>query len=430
LGADFTAMPTNRFYNDFDTQTWNAGRKPDYRTPFQVDRDRIIHAHAFRKLQSKTQVFLSGEYDFYRTRLTHSMEVAQIGRSICAYLLSRGDPLADDFYIDADLVEASCLSHDMGHPPFGHSGERTLQELMKRRGGFEGNAQTLHLLCETIYQNETGVKGMQPTRALLDGVLKYKKLYTEFATPPLNHFIYDGQAGIRDWVFGGTRIPGPLMRGMALNEFKSVECQIMDWADDAAYSLNDIVDGVRAGFLTVERVERWAAGEAVGALEQKHLDSLFDAIRQDRLENTFSKKIGIFIQACRLKPRENFMAEKTNRYRFDLVVDEAALGEAAFFKKMANDIIFESPQLEQLEHKARVIISNLFNAIWENYAERSERVIRILPANVSRLIEAEKSQDGKARRICDFIAGQTDGMIVRTYRRLFDPEFGSFRDLS
>lgn len=423
-------MPTNRFYNDFDTQTWNAGRKPDYRTPFQVDRDRIIHAHAFRKLQSKTQVFLSGEYDFYRTRLTHSMEVAQIGRSICAYLLSRGDPLADDFYIDPDLVEASCLSHDMGHPPFGHSGERTLQELMKRRGGFEGNAQTLHLLCETIYQNETGVKGMQPTRALLDGVLKYKKLYTEYATPPLNHFIYDGQAAIRDWVFGGTRIPGALMRGMALNEFKSVECQIMDWADDAAYSLNDIVDGVRAGFLTVERVERWAGGEAVGALEQKHLDSLFDAIRQDRLESTFSKKIGHFIQACRLKPRENFMAEKTNRYRFDLVVEETALGEAAFFKKMANDIIFESPQLEQLEHKARVIIANLYNAIWENYAERNERVIRILPANVSRLIEAEKSQDGKARRICDFIAGQTDGMIVRTYRRLFDPEFGSFRDLS
>lgn len=423
-------MPTNRFYNEFDTQTWNAGRKPDYRTPFQVDRDRIIHAHAFRKLQSKTQVFLSGEYDFYRTRLTHSMEVAQIGRSICAYLLSRGDPLAGDFHIDPDLVEASCLSHDMGHPPFGHSGERTLQELMKRRGGFEGNAQTLHLLCETIYQNETGVKGMQPTRALLDGVLKYKKLYTEFATPPLNHFIYDGQAGIRDWVFGGQRIPGALMRGMALNEFKSVECQIMDWADDAAYSLNDIVDGVRAGFLTVERVERWAAGEAIGAPEQGHLDSLFDAIRRDRLENTFSHKIGVFIQSCRLRARENFMSERTNRYKYELVVDEAALREAAFFKKMANDIIFESPQLEQLEHKARVIISNLYDAIWENYAERSERVIRILPDNVSRLIEAEKTQDGKARRICDFIAGQTDGMIVRTYRRLFDPEFGSFRDLS
>jgi dGTPase len=420
----------NRFYNAFDLQEWGSARKPDYRSPFQIDRDRIIHAHAFRKLQSKTQVFLSGEYDFYRTRLTHSMEVAQIGRSVCSWLISRGDPMTDDFYIDADLVEASSLAHDMGHPPFGHSGERTLQELMKRRGGFEGNAQTLHLLCESIYQNESGVRGMQPTRALLDGVLKYKKLYTEFATPPLNHFIYDGQAPVRDWVFGGAKIPGPLMRGDALNDFKSVECQIMDWSDDAAYSLNDIVDGVRAGFLTVERVERWADGETIGAAEQRHLDTLFDALKRDRLENIFSKKIGAFIQACRLKPRDNFMAETSNRYKYDLIVDEVALGEAAFFKKMANDIIFESPQLEQLEFKARTILNALYNAIWENYAERNERVIRILPSNVSRLIEAEKTQDGKARRICDFLAGQTDGMVVRTYRRLFDPEFGSFRDLS
>jgi dGTPase len=358
------------------------------------------------------------------------MEVAQIGRSICAWLLSRGDPLKDDFFIDSDLVEACSLSHDMGHPPFGHSGERTLQELMKRRGGFEGNAQTLHLLCETMYQNETGVKGMQPTRALLDGVLKYKKLYTEFATPPINHFIYDSQGPVREWVFGGAKIPGALMRGNALNDFKSVECQIMDWADDAAYSLNDIVDGVRAGFLTVERVERWADGETIGAAEQRLLDTLFDALRRDRLENTFSQKIGTFIQACRLKTRENFMAEKTNRYAYDLIIDESALNEAAFFKKMANDIIFESPQLEQLEYKARTILNALYEAIWENYAERNERIIRILPANVSRLIEAEKTQDGKARRICDFLAGQTDGMVVRTYRRLFDPEFGSFRDLN
>ncbi len=423
-------MPQNRFYNAFDVQEWGGGRKPDYRTPFQIDRDRIIHAHAFRKLQSKTQVFLSGEYDFYRTRLTHSMEVAQIGRSICNYLLSRGGLLKEDFFIDADLVEASCLAHDMGHPPFGHSGERTLQELMKRRGGFEGNAQTLHLLCETIYQNETGVRGMKPTRALLDGILKYKKIYTEFATPPINHFIYDSQEKVRDWVFGGKRIPGPLMRGNALNDFKSVECQIMDWADDAAYSLNDIVDGVRAGFLSIERVERWAGSQTVDASQQRHLDSLFNSIRADRLENVFSRKIGEFIQACRLKERDNFMAEKTNRYAFELVVAEEALAEAAFFKKMANDIIFESPQLEQLEHKARTIFNALFATIWDNYAERGERVIHILPPNVSRLIEAEAKLDGKARRICDHLAGLTDGMIIRTYRRLFDPEFGSFRDLS
>jgi dGTPase len=273
------------------------------------------------------------------------------------------------------------------------------------------------------------VRGIQPTRALLDGVLKYKKLYTEFATPPARHFIYAGQEPVRDWVLGGAAIPGPLLRGTALNDFKSVECQIMDWADDAAYSLNDIVDGVRAGFLTIERIEGWAAGRTIGVAEQQRMDSLFDAIRSDRLETTFSKKIGVFIQACRLRERDNFMAGKTNRYRYELVVEETALGEAAFFKQMANDIIFESPQLAQLEYKARVIIMALYNAIWENYAERNERVIRILPASVSRLIEAESTQDGKARRICDFLSGQTDGMVVRTYRRLFDAEFGSFRDL-
>jgi dGTPase len=423
-------MPQNRFYNAFDMQEWGSPRKPDYRSPFQIDRDRIIHAHAFRKLQSKTQVFLSGEYDFYRTRLTHSMEVAQIGRSICHYLLSRGEPLADDFFIDGDLVEACCLAHDMGHPPFGHSGERTLQEIMKRHGGFEGNAQTLQMLTETMYHNESGVRGMQPTRALLDGVLKYKKLYTEFATPPINHFLYDAQESVRDYVFGGAPVPGSLMRGEALNQFKSIECAIMDWADDAAYSLNDIVDGVRAGFLTVERIERWAGGEAIGAEEQGLLDALFTAIRSDRLEGTFSQKIGTFIRACRLQERDCFMSERTNRYRFEVTIDEAALREAQFFQKMANDIIFESPQLEQMEYKARVILTGLFNAIWDQYVERGERVIHILPPNVARLIEAEKARDGKARRVCDYLSGLTDGMIVRTYRRLFDPEYGSFRDLS
>src|SRR5258708_1460144 len=105
---------TNRFYNAFDSETFGTPRKTDYRNAFQIDRDRIIHAHTFRKLQSKTQVFLSGEYDFYRTRLTHSMEVAQIGRSICHYLRTERGPLHDRFFIDGDLVEAVCLAHDLG----------------------------------------------------------------------------------------------------------------------------------------------------------------------------------------------------------------------------------------------------------------------------------------------------------------------------
>lgn len=420
----------NGFYTAFDEETLGEPRKTDYRSAFQIDRDRVIHSHAFRKLQSKTQVFLSGEYDFYRTRLTHSMEVAQIGRSICRYLETCGEPMRENFHIDSDLVECACLAHDLGHPPFGHSGERTLQELMQNYGGFEGNAQTLHLVTETLYQNESGVRGMQPTRAFLDGVLKYKKLYGEYSTPPSRHFLYDPQWGYRDFVFAAAEIPASLQSGLDLNGFKSVECQIMDWADDAAYSLNDIVDGVTAGFLTIERIERWAGSEPIDARRQQWLDTLFDAIRADRLASVFSTKIGRFIQACRLRERDNFMAAKTNRYRFELVVAPDAANEALFFKKLANDIIFESPQLQQVEHKARLVLSSLWDSCWRNYVELGPRVIRILPPNVGALIAGEGTLAGKARRICDWLAGLTDGMIVRTYRRLFDPEFGSIRDLS
>jgi deoxyguanosinetriphosphate triphosphohydrolase, putative len=423
-------MTANRFYSDFDTETLEAPRKSDYRSAFQIDRDRLIHSHAFRKLQSKTQVFLSGEYDFYRTRLTHSMEVAQIGRSICQWLRSQGGPLKDDFFIDPDLVEAVCLAHDLGHPPFGHSGERTLQELMKQYGGFEGNAQTLHLLTETIYQNESSVRGMQPTRALLDGVLKYKKLYREYTETPEKHFLYDPQVRYRDFVFGGSAIPEALHEGKKLNHFKSVECQIMDWADDAAYSLNDIVDGVKAGFLTIDRIEMWAAGVGIDPEQQRHLETLIGAIRGDRIEPVFAAKTGAFITSCRLRERQNFLSERTCRYRFELVVTPEAEREALFFKRMANDIIFESPQLQQVEHKARRVLFSLWQASWENYVEKQARVINILPPRVGKLIAAETTVDGKARRICDWLAGLTDGMIVRTYRRLFDPEFGSIRDLS
>jgi dGTPase len=422
---------TNLFYGDYDRETFGGVRKTDYRNAFQIDRDRIIHAQAFRKLQSKTQVFLSGEYDFYRTRLTHSIEVAQIGRSICHYLRTLGAPLRDDFFIDSDLVEAVCLAHDLGHPPFGHSGERTLQELMLPWGGFEGNAQTLHLLTETLYQGaDGGMRGMQPTRALLDGVLKYKRLFGEFASPPSQHFLYDDQAPVRQFVFAGATIPDDLRRSPRFNAFKSVECQIMDWADDAAYSLNDIVDGVRAGFLTLERLEAWAASAAPDEAGRELLAELFAAIRADRLENVFSQRIGAFITACRLRERADFMAARTARYRFELVIDPAAERQVQFYKRIANDIIFESPQLQQMEHKARKILFDLWDSGWRNYVEPGARVIRILPPGIGAGLDRAPDRAAKARRLCDWLCGLTDGMIVRTHRRLFDPEFGSIRDLS
>jgi dGTPase len=187
---------------------------------------------------------------------------------------------------------------------------------------------------------------------------------------------------------------------------------------------------VKAGFLTLERIEQWAAGEMIDAERQRWIDELFAAIRGDRLENVFSQRIGAFITACRLRERTNFMAGETNRYRFELVISPPAEREAAFYKKLANDVIFESPQLQQMEHKARKVLFELWDSCWRNYVEKGARVINILPPRVGRLIDAETSEAGKARQICDWLAGLTDGMIVRTYQRLFDPQFGSIRDLS
>ncbi len=424
----------NDFYRAFDIGTIaGAAKRPDdYRTPFQIDRDRIIYSSAFRKLQSKTQVFLSGEYDFYRTRLTHSIEVAQIGRSICHYLLRReGSPLREDCYIDSDLVEAVCLSHDLGHPPFGHAGERKLHELTRPHGGFEGNAQTLRLLTEILYVSEekqAGTYGMSPTRAFMDGVMKYKTVLAE--TPRAdNHFIYDEQRRYRDFVFDRADLPDGLAPGEALNAFKSIECQIMDWADDTAYSLNDIIDGVRAGFLTFEKMEKWAERAGVGSDGEALIRELEEAIRKDRLEVVFSRKIGNCIRACRLEPWENAMSARSQRYAWRLVIDDDVQREVAFHKRMAFDIIFTSPQLFQMEHKGRAILESLFSAFIDNYLPGRPHPVRVLPAVVAKLIEAEPTEAGKIRRVCDHLAGMTDGLARRTWKRLFDPDFASIVDL-
>jgi dGTPase len=190
------------------------------------------------------------------------------------------------------------------------------------------------------------------------------------------------------------------------------------------------VDGVKAGFLTIDRIEAWAGERVSDAPSLRLLDELLDAIRSDRLESVFSARIGSFITSCKLRERDNFMAARTNRYRYELVVAPEAQRQALFYKGLANDVIFESPQLQQMEHKARKVLFDLWDSAWRNYVEPGPRVVRILPPGVGALLDAAKGKKAKARQICDWLAGLTDGMIVRTYRRLFDPEFGSIRDLS
>lgn len=421
-------LTANRFYTDFDRQTLERVRKMDYRTPFQRDRDRIIHSSALRRLQAKTQVFISGEYDFYRTRLTHSIEVAQIGRSICHFLQHQSPLLSADYYIDADLVEAVCLAHDLGHPPFGHSGESTLNRLMRAFGGFEGNAQTLRTLTETLYPGEAGRKGMNPTRALLDGVLKYKTLYSELSQPE-RHFLYDDQQGVLQFVFENQSFPKALSPGAQRDAFRSIECQIMDWADDTAYSLDDIVDGIRAGFITREKLQTWAGSVSLNKTEQRHLSTMEEEIARGSAQRTFSRKIGEFISACRLVETENFMSARTNRYRYNLMVDAEVRSEAEFYKRLATDIVFDSPQLHQLKFKWNHILERLFTALRENYFPADRTTHKLLPLPVHQRLAGMKGEAGRLRTICDHIAGMTDGFAIRSYKRLFDPDFGSISDI-
>lgn len=425
----------NRFYGAFDTER-SSGRGPgeDFRTPFQVDRDRVLHTPAFRRLQNKTQVFWSGEYDFYRTRLTHSLEVAQIGRSICHWLHSMDGPLEEDYFIDPDLVEAACLSHDLGHPPFGHAGERTLNHLMAEWGGFEGNAQTLRLLSERIFSAKRA--GMDPSRAFVDSVLKYKSLWSELKRlaggSPKNHFLYDYQQEVLDWAMGGMDFPVEATPGKARDACKSIECQIMDWADDTAYSLNDLSDSVHAGFLGIHRIEAWAESRNHPCGDGTPLGDLMKAIRRGSVDPFVGSRIGSYVRAASLSEDVNFLSGTTNRYRYRLAISPEVKAESEVFKQLAFEVVFLSPELKQLEHKGSHLLRGLWNVLCKRYVDQ-ERIdgqdFQLLPERDAMEIEQEADPARRARLVCDFLAGMSDGYAVRFYKRLFTPDFGSIGDL-
>lgn len=405
----------NKFYKTFDYATLGTRAKDKYRSQFQIDRDRVIHSYAFRRLQAKTQVFRPGEYDFYRTRLTHSIEVAQVGRSICNFLLKKSRHLNDTFYIDADLVEAVCLAHDIGHPPFGHVGERTLNQLMEPYGGFEANAQTLRLLTETIRPGpQPGKrKGIQPTRALLDGVLKYKK----YRTQDKHSFIYLEQKKYLDFVFPNNSGVNP--------DWKSIECRIMDWADEVAYSVGDVIDGMRARIITIEKLENWNSRFRIEALVTK----LIDVIRKDTHADFAGEKIGEFIEACEFAPAKEIPPKiSSNRYQFTLDVDPRKRREERCLAQIAFDLLFQSPEVQQLEYKASGMLRVLFHQLSrECWKEKSEW--HLLKKETEQMMENATSDCERARILCDHISGMSDEHAVRTYRRLNDSDFGSIVDL-
>ncbi len=419
----------NSFYKDFDFERLRESNRTDYRTPFQIDRDRVIHSSEFRRLQGKTQVFLPGESDYYRTRLTHSIEVEQIGRSICNYLNNLSDsPFDENYYIDPDLVESSCLGHDLGHPPFGHAGERTLNNLMSEYGGFEGNAQTLRLLTEVFYRSQDDRRGMNPTRAFIDSILKYKVIYKDYDNP-VNHFVYDYQEKYLDFVFAGRDYKDQFHSIKEANDFRSIECQIMDWADDTAYAINDIVDSVSGRFITIQKLDHWLIDNEtnLNSRQRDIIEDLKKWIGQRNYKPKFGSLIGDFILGCDIKERKTFMDDFTNRYKYKLQIDRALQEKADLYKRIAVDLVFTSPPLHQMEFKADEMIERMFKVFEQNYIAGDAK-IKLLPDFTHYLIKNEKSVEARARIVCDYISGMTDSYALRIYKRLFDPNFSSLTD--
>ena len=329
------------------------------RTEFMRDRARVIHSAALRRLAAKTQVAVPWENDFQRTRLSHSLECAQIGRE-----------LGESLGADPDLLETACLSHDLGHPPFGHNGEEALAEVAKDFGGFEGNAQSFRLLtrieAKTVDKDGKSV-GLNLTRASLDAATKYP---WPRAINPRKFGVYDDDVEIFNWVRKGAPV-----------DRKCIEAQIMDWSDDCAYSVHDLEDAIFVGQVKVANFERdfdilhseMQSGygstatkeEAAGALERLQTLSCwpryYDGTHRSlaRLKDSTSQLIGRFVLAAELETRKVHGDGALMRYSADLVIPREQQVEVDFLKAVAGHYLINAAASQERYAKQQLLIKEL-----------------------------------------------------------------------
>ncbi|MEU6404645.1 deoxyguanosinetriphosphate triphosphohydrolase [Streptomyces sp. NPDC046985] len=399
------------------------------RTAFQRDRARVLHSAALRRLAGKTQVVTPGERSQVwdaspRTRLTHSLECAQVGRELGAAL-----------GCDPDLVEAACLSHDLGHPPFGHNGEQALNEFARDCGGFEGNAQSLRLLTRIepkrfVSGGPTGEPvsvGLNLTRAALDAATKYPwPRGAHPADPASGKFgVYEDDRPVFDW-----------LREDAPRDRACFEAQVMDWADDVAYSVHDVEDGLHAGHIDPNCLQADPEREAVFAvavgryvpsgtdpeelaaaldrlLEQEWWPHGYDgsAVAQARLKDAASQLIGRFCLAAEGATREAYGAGRLTRYAAELVVPRTARMECAVLKAVADRYVMQRAEQELLRADQRIVVAELAEALTARAPEGLDPQFRAL---------FHHAADDRARKrvIVDQVASLTDASARSLHARL------------
>ena len=409
-------------YTDHDRERWAVEPpKRRERTPFERDRARVLHSAALRRLAAKTQVveLAASEHDQHgehspRTRLTHSLECAQIGRE-----------LGKAFGCDPDLAEVACLSHDLGHPPFGHNGEAVLDEVAAACGGFEGNAQSLRLLTRLEAKSFTPdgrSAGLNLTRAALDAAMKYPWARKD-AGP--KYGVYDDDRRIFDWV-----------REDAPGERLCFEAQVMDWSDDVAYSVHDLEDGLHAGHIQfgalADPAERRAVCELTAHLycdaEPAELEERFAALlaegywprRYDgtlrtlaSLKNLTSELIGRFCRAAEQATYDAYGRSPLTRYAADLVVPRAQRLECALLKGLAAHYVMRRESHEKAQAREREIIAELVTALAAGAPDTLAPVFRDF-------YDEAPDDAGRLRAIVDQVASLTDTAALARHRELAD----------
>ncbi|HEY5800514.1 MAG TPA: anti-phage deoxyguanosine triphosphatase [Burkholderiaceae bacterium] len=418
-----------------------AGDSRD-RDNFGRDRSRVIHSAFFRRLQGKTQVLGLGESDFYRTRLTHSLEVAQIAGGIAEFFSHRAD-LAE-FHAalpSQNLIETIGLAHDIGHPPFGHGGEIALNYAMRDAGGFEGNAQTLRICTRLGEHSDT--HGLNLTRRTLLGLVKYPVTHAEAvnlaayepAKAPLNidsykppKCIYDDDRHTVEWIVAPLpeaqqrlfRTLKPAADGKPRHRktlYKSFDSTIMELADDIAYGVHDLEDALAMN-LVAERHWRQdveapivSAGlplaDRIGGITTQ----LFSGTNRVR-KKAISMLVNYFIRHCTIVRRGCF-----DEPQFDLkaCMADGPDRELEILKDFIVNYVIVTPELQTLEYKGQQMLVRLFEAIMHNPS-------RLLP---KKYYDEYLAQDGNLRIVCDYLAGTTDEYATRLYHKLFTPSNGS-----
>ena len=356
---------------------------PDYRTEFQRDRDRIVHSNAFRRLVYKTQVFVNHEGDLYRTRLTHSMEVAQIARSIARALS-----------LNESLTEAICLAHDLGHTPFGHAGQDALNECMRDYGGFEHNLQSLRVVDE-LEERYAEFVGLNLTFECREGILKHCSL---------NNARTLGDIGLR---FINRQQP-------------SLEAQLANLADEIAYNNHDVDDGIRAGLLTLEHLREVALVRMqLEAVQKKYPSLQGRRLVHETVRRMINHLVVDVVQTTTAQinaAAPASIADVRLQAGYLVGMSDETRAQHIELKQFLRDHLYRHYRVQRMTLKARKVVHALFQAFFDD--------INLMPDEhrvAAASLESREGKAGRARAVADYVAGMTDRYAIGEHERMFVP---------